>query len=152
MMEVQVYNSEKFIRNKRRYVIFATVFAGIFLLTIFNKNYIWAILLFFLLGGYFYYSSVHTQVTTMTIQPDGLLIGKDFIWYSNLTGYVLELYRNKKQIKNIVCVSAKWHTIYTFYDDASRIESFILALDKFLPMLESYDQWNFEKLIRRLQL
>ena len=151
-MEVLVYNSEKFERNKWRYVIFGTVFAAVFLLTLFNKNYIWAVLLFFLLGGYFYYSSVHTQVTTITVQTDGLKINKSFVGYSTLTGYVLELHRKTELLKNIVFVSAKGHAIYTFHDTPEHIQQFILSLDKFLPMLDSYDQGSFEKLVRRLQL
>lgn len=151
-MEVLVYNSEKFDRSKWRYVIFGVVFAAVFLLTIFNRNYIWAVLLFFLLGGYFYYSSVHTQNTTITIQTDGVKIGKNFVGYSTLTWYVLELHRKTDLLKNIVFVSAKWHAIYTFHDTPERIQAFILSLDKFLPMLDQFEQSNFEKLIRRLSL
>jgi len=151
-MEVSVYNSEKFDRSKRWYVIFAAVFAAIFLLSLFNQNYIWAVLLFFLLGGYFYYSSVHTQVTTITVQTDGVKIDKNFLWYSTLTGYALELHRKQELIKNIVFVSAKWHAIYTFHDSPEHIKAFVLSLDKFLPMLDGYDQGSFEKLVRRLQL
>ncbi len=151
-MEVLVYNSEKFARNKWRYVIFAAVFAAVFLLTLFNQNYVWAVLLFFLLGGYFYYSSVHTQVTTISVQTDGVKIGKSFVWYSNLTWYALELHRKEELLKNIVFVSAKGHAIYTFHDTPQHIEAFILSLDKFLPMLDSYEQSSFEKLIRKFQL
>lgn len=151
-MEVTVYNSERFDRGTRWYVIFGAVFAGIFLLTIFNQNYIWAVLLFFLLGGYFYYSSVHAQVTTITVQTDGVKIGKNFVWYSSLTGYALELHHKSELLKNIVFVSAKGHAIYTFHDAPERIKDFILALDRFLPMLDKYDQGGFEKLIRGLQL
>lgn len=151
-MEVLVYNSEKFERSKWRYIIFAVIFAAVFLLTLFNRNYIWAVLLFFLLGGYLYYSSVHTQITTIAVQTDGVKIGKNFVWYSTLTGYVLELHRKTELIKNIVFVSPKGHAIYTFHDTPERIKDFILSLDKFLPMLDSYEQWWFEKLVRRLSL
>lgn len=151
-MEVTVYNSEKFDRSKWRYIIFAVIFAAVFLLTLFNRNYIWAVLLFFLLGGYLYYSSVHTQITTIAVQTDGVKIGKNFVWYSTLTGYVLELHRKTELIKNIVFVSPKGHAIYTFHDTPERIKDFILSLDKFLPMLDSYEQWWFEKLVRRLSL
>ena len=151
-MEVSVYNSEKFERSKRWYVIFGTVFAAIFLLSIFNQNYIWAVLLFFLLWGYFYYSSVHAQVTTIIVQTDGIKIGKHFIGYSTLTGYALELHRKQELLKNIVFVSPKWHAIYTFSDVPEHIRDFILSLDKFLPMLDTYEQGSFEKLIRRLEM
>ena len=151
-MEVAVYNSEKFERGKLWYVIFGTVFAAIFLLSIFNQNYIWAVLLFFLLWGYFYYSSVHTQITTIIVQTDGIKIGKHFVGYSSLTGYALELHRKTELLKNIVFVSPKWHAIYTFSDTPERIRDFILSLDKFLPMLDAYEQWGFEKLVRRLQM
>ena len=151
-MEVLVYNSEKFERTKWRYVIFGVVFAAVFLLTLFNKNYIWAVLLFFLLGGYFYYSSVHAQITSITVQTDGVKIGKNFVWYSTLTWYALELHRKQELLKNIVFVSAKGHAIYTFHDTPERMQSFILSLNKFLPMLDAFDQSNFEKLVRKFQM
>lgn len=106
-MEVLVYNSEKFTRAKWRYVVFGTVFAAVFLLTIFNQNYIGAIVLFFLLGGYFYYSSAHAQVITIKAQTDGVKLGKNFVGYSNLIGYALELHNKTELLKNIVFVSAK---------------------------------------------
>lgn len=108
--------------------------------------------MFFLLGGYFYYSSVHAQVTTLTVQTDGIKIGKNFVGYSTLTWYALELHRKTELLKNIVFVSAKWHAIYTFHDTPERIRDFILSLDKFLPMVDSFDQGSFEKIVRRLQL
>jgi hypothetical protein len=55
-------------------------------------------------------------------------------------------------LKNIVFVSAKWHTIYTFHDTPERIRDFILDLDKYLPMMETYDQTNVERMIRRMKL
>jgi hypothetical protein len=151
-MEVVVYNSEKFDRSKWRYVIFATFFAAIFLLTIFNQNYIGAVFLFFLLGWYFYYSAIHAQVTTLTVQSDGIKIGKTFVGFSNLAGYVLEIHAKTEDLRNIVLVSAKWHSIYSFNDSLEHIRAFILQLDKFLPLLDSYEQTWFEKIIRKLQL
>ncbi|MEI8091756.1 MAG: hypothetical protein WCG98_06135 [bacterium] len=73
-MEIQVYNSEKFDRSKWRYVIFATVFACIFLLSIFKGNYVGAVLLFFLLGGYFYYSAIHIKPIKIIIETNSIKI------------------------------------------------------------------------------
>jgi hypothetical protein len=151
-MEVSVYNSEKFQRNKWRYVIFATVFAGIFILSIFNQNYVGAILIFFLLGWYFYYSAVHAQVITMRLEINSLKIGNNVYPWSTFVGYVLEMDAKTQILKNIVFVSPRWHTIYTFHDEPGHIRDFILDLDKYLPMMESYDQTNVEKMIRRMKL
>lgn len=151
-MEVLVYNAEKFQRNKWRYVIFVTVFAGIFLLSIFNQNYVGAILIFFLLGGYFYYSAVHTRVVPLRIAENSLTVGATVYPRSSFTGYILEIEAKTQLLKNIVFISNKWHAIYTFADTPEHIRDFILTLDKYLPLLESYDQTNLEKMIRRMKL
>lgn len=151
-MDVTIYKSEKFERSKRRYVIFATVFAAIFLLSIFNQNYVGAIFLFFVLGWYFYYSTTHAQTTTLSLQDDGIKIGKNLVNFAGLTWYVLEMHNKTETLKNIVFVSPKWHAIYTFHDTPERIKTFVLNLDKVLPMMDDYPQSGFEKVIRRLQL
>ncbi|MFA7717749.1 MAG: hypothetical protein WC875_03455 [Candidatus Absconditabacterales bacterium] len=151
-MEVSVYNAEKFQRNKWRYVIFATIFAGIFILSIFNQNYVGAILIFFLLGGYFYYSAVHAQVITMRQEINSLKIGNAIYPRSTFVGYVLEMDAKTQILKNIVFISSKGHTIYTFHDTPEHIRNFVLELDNYLPMMETYDQTNVERMIRRMKL
>ena len=73
-MSVLVYNGEKFNRTKIWYLIFAVIFASVFLLSILNNNVVGAILIFFLLGGYFYYSTINNQVIKMTVQDKQLVI------------------------------------------------------------------------------
>ncbi len=151
-MEVLAYSAEKFQRGKRRYVIFATIFAGIFLLSIFNGNYVGAILIFFLLGGYFYYSVAHIKVVTLHIEANALRVGTALYPWSSFTWYTLEIETKTQLLKNIVFVSAKNHAVYTFDDEPEHIRDFVLALDKYLPMMESYDQSNLDKMIRRMKL
>ncbi|HBB04080.1 TPA: hypothetical protein DCZ39_04255 [Patescibacteria group bacterium] len=73
-MSILVYNGEKFQRSKIWYLVFAVIFASVFLLSILNNNVVGAVLLFFLLGGYFYYSTINNQVIKMTIDKNQLLI------------------------------------------------------------------------------
>ncbi|MEI6774261.1 MAG: hypothetical protein WCL18_05755 [bacterium] len=74
-MSVLVYNGEKFQRSKIWYLIFAVIFASVFVLSIINNNIVGAVLLFFLLGGYFYYSTINNQVIKLIIEQSQLIIG-----------------------------------------------------------------------------
>lgn len=151
-MEMSVYNAEKFDRSKWRYVIFVTVFGAVFVLSIFNQNIVWAVLIFFLLGGYFYYTSMHNQLVHMRIDKSGLVIGKTMYSRSSLEGYVLEIDRKTQLLKNIVIITKKGHEIFTLRDDKEVIRDFILSLDKNIPLLDGFEQSAFEKLARRLEL
>jgi uncharacterized membrane protein len=73
-MSILVYNGEKFQRSKIWYLVFAVVFASVFVLSLLNDNVVGGILILFLLGGYFYYSTINNQVITMTIEKTQLVI------------------------------------------------------------------------------
>jgi len=65
---------------------------------------------------------------------------------------VLEVYPETQELKNIVFLTTKWHMIYTFHDSMEQIGTFLAGLDNFLPMLDAYDQWTFEKMSRKMKL
>ncbi len=132
--------------------MFVLVFASVLLLSLVYKNVVWAILMFFLLWWYFYYSTINNQIISITIDPNHLIIGnKNYSWRL-FTGYVLEIYPDTQELKNIVFVSQKNHMIYTFDDSIENISAFLSALESFLPMLDTYDQWTFEKMSRKMKL
>jgi len=151
-MQVIAYNSEKFQKSKRRYVIFATIFASVFVLSILNNNIVGAVLLFFLLGGYFYYSVSNSQLIKLSIAQQGLIIGTKTYNRTVLTWYVLEIDAKTQKIKNIVFLTRRGHTIHTFKDDNENIKNFIILLNDYLPMVWEYNQSFLEKLTRKLQL
>lgn len=151
-MSVVVYNGEKFQRSKLWYLIFAVIFASVFVLSILNNNFVGAILIFFLLGWYFYYSTINNQIIKITLDPAHLILWaknyprNSFIWYA------LEIHPQTQDIKNIVFLTAKWHMIYTFDDSFEHIRSFLLQLDSYLPMLGDYHQTSLEKFSRKMKL
>ena len=151
-MEVLIYGSEKFQRSKRWYVAFATIFIGVFLLTLFSGNYVGSVLLFFLLWGYLYYSVIHNQIQPLRADTQGLILWKSQRPWSSFSWYVLELTIKTQQLKNIVFLSSSGHVIYTFADTPEHIRSFLLSLNDYLPLLDEYDQTGFEKMIRKLEL
>jgi hypothetical protein len=53
---------------------------------------------------------------------------------------VLEVYPETQELKNIVFLTTKGHMIYTFHDSLEQVGMFLAGLDKFLPMLDTYDQ------------
>lgn len=151
-MSVSIYNGEKFQRNKVRYLIFAVVFASVFLLSILNKNIVWAVLIFFLLGGYFYYSTINNQVVKLTISKSQLIVWSKAYARNLFTGYVIEVHPKTQEIKNIVFVTSKAHMIYSFDDSLEHITSFLSELDAYLPMVSEFHQTSFEKLSRKMKL
>ncbi len=151
-MQLNIYNSEKFNRNKFRYVAFSTIIVSIFVLSILHDNIVGAILLFFVLGGYFYYSVRNNQTTKASITKQGLIIGTATYPRNELSGYVLEVDTKQQKIKNIVFITQRTHTIHTINDEKENIKNFIVILDEHLPMLGEYNQSFLEKLTRKFQL
>ncbi|MEI7919844.1 MAG: hypothetical protein WCH65_06870 [bacterium] len=81
-----------------------------------------------------------------------MIIGNKSYPRSSFVGYVVEVYAKSQEVKNIVFVTPKSHLIYTFDDSLEHIQSFLLALDGHLPMLEDFHQTSFEKLSRKIKL
>jgi hypothetical protein len=151
-MEINVYNAEKFERTKRRYLIFSVVFASVLILSILNKNLVWAILLFFLLWWYFYYSITTTQVIKMLIQENELVIwDKVYVW-SSLNWYALEMDMKTESVKNIIILTNKWYNIHTIDDSMQNVKNFVSELDKYIQIVDQYDQTFLDKLVRKLKL
>ena len=152
VMNVLVYNGEKFQRSKLWYLLFAIIFASVFVLSILNNNIVGAVLIFFLLGWYFYYSTINNQVVKITIDKQQIVIGNKTYLRNLFVWYVVELSPVQQQIKNIVFITTKSHIIYTFDDSLEHIKSFLIELDVYLPMLSDFHQSSFEKLSRKAKL
>lgn len=151
-MSVSVYNGEKFQRNNLWYVIFAVIFASVFVLSLLNNNVAWAILIFFLLGGYFYYSSINNQIITITLDRIHISIGAKNYPRNSFVWYAVEIHPKTQEIQNVVFITTKGHMIYTFEDSLEHIRSFLLDLDWYLPMLGEYNQTSLEKFSRKMKL
>jgi len=137
-MQIKAYGSEKFEKNTWWYIVFSVVFASIFLFSILNKNFVGTVLLFFLLGAYFYYAVTGSQVITITIDKNSLLVGDRVFPRSILSGYAIEIDPKTQLIKNIVFVTKTSHTIHTIHDNKENVRNFVLALDAYIPMPVSY--------------
>ncbi len=151
-MHISVYNGEKFERGKWWYVIFVSIFGGVIFLSLLYGNYVWALVMFFLLWGYFYYSSISNQILTMRIDEDYLYIWDKAYSWQFFTWYVVEVHAHTQEIKNIVLLTTKNHTIYTFHDDQETIIEFLRVLDTYIPMMPDYHQTFFEKFARKCKL
>lgn len=151
-MSIKVYDGEHFERGKFWYIIFAVVFASIFILSILNKNRVGAILLFFILGSYFYYSVTGNQVVKIKINDNNLSVGEKNYPRSSLVGYAIEIDPKKETIKNIVFVTKASHNIHTIHDNIENVRKFVLELDNYIPMLGEYNQSFLEKMARKFEL
>ncbi|MCF7834748.1 hypothetical protein K9M48_01695 [Candidatus Gracilibacteria bacterium] len=151
-MELLIHNGEIFKRELSWYIRFSIIFAIVVLLSIVYDNSIGAIVIFFLLGGYFYYSTLSTKKIKISINENGITIDKKELSRLNISGYLLEIDTKNGEIKNIVFITNKSHQIYTIADNIENLKKFIENLDKFIPMLSSYQQTSWEKLFRKLKL
>lgn len=151
-MKVLLYNSEKFERGPWWYVAFSTVVVAVLVLSLFNDNVVWAVLLFFLLGWYFYYSIASNQNIDAQITEKSLILGTKEYNRNSMTWYVLEIDRKTQKIKNIVFLFPRMHSIHTFHDTKDVIKQFILTLNEHLPMMGEYEQSFFQKLARKMML
>lgn len=152
IMSIKAYGAEKFEKNTRWYIIFSVVFASIFLLSILNQNFVGAILLFFLLGAYFYYAVTGSQVVNITIDKNSLLVGDRVFPWNILTGYAIEVDPKTQLVKNIVFVTKNSHSIHTIHDSKEQVRNFVLELNNYIPMLGDYRQGFLEKMGRRFKL
>lgn len=151
-MELTVYNWEIFERTIVRYLWFCVILTLILIISILNNNVPWAIIILFLIWWYFYYSSTINKKTSIKISENWLLIG-DKIWlWDTLTWYVLEVNKNNWEIKNIVFLSAKNHSIYTISDNIDNLKIFVENIEQYIKILPSFEQTFREKIMRKFQI
>ena len=151
-MELNVYSSEKFERGKRWYVILAFVMALVIFICIFYRNLTWIILMFLILWWYIYLWLINVKEIKMKITDEWLILWDKLVPWTVLVWYVIEINRDDQQIKNIVLLSEKNHSIHTISDSIENIKSFLTQLDKYVPMVSEYEQTKWEKLARILKL
>jgi hypothetical protein len=151
-MELNVYSSEKFERGKRWYVILAFIMILVIFMCAYYRNWTWIILMFLILWGYIYLWLINVKEIKMKITDEWLILWDKLIPRTNLTWYVIEINKNDQQIKNIVLLSEKYHSIHTISDTIENVKTFVNQLDNYLPMVWEYNQTNREKFQRVIKL
>ena len=152
-MEIIVYNSEKFERTQRRYVVFTTFFASLIVLSIVYQNYQWAVLLFFLIWWYLFFSISNLQLISFIIEKDYLQIWNKAHPRSKINWFAIEVDAdNQQKIKNIILVIQWTNHIHTFNDEDNKIKNFIVQISEYIPMLANIQQSNFELLLRKMKI
>jgi len=151
-MELNIYSSEKFERSKRWYIILAFIMASVIAISIFYTNWTWIILMFLVLWWYIYMWLINVKEIKLKITDEWLIVWNKLVPRTGLTWYVIEINKNDQQIKNIVLLSERNHSIYTISDNIDNIKSFFAQLNNYIPMVWDYDQTRREKIIRILKL
>lgn len=152
MTSIKTFNGEKFEKNSRRYVIFATILVWVILMSIISWNFVWAIVLFFLLWWYLYYTLNVNQTIEIKIINWTLTVWNRTIPRSNYIWFVVEIDIKSDSIKNLVFVGEKFHNIFTINDDINNVSIFLDNMVNYIPHLDNYEQSFFEKLSRKFQL
>lgn len=151
-MEIYVYNWELHERGKWWYIIFITFFAFMIIVSLFTKNFVWAILLFLLLGGYILFWLTSLQKLRISIASEWLKLWDKFFPWNSVNWFLLEIDNQTQTLKNIVFIIWNIKYIHTLNDDSEKIKEFILTLSEYAPLLSDYEQTFIEKLSRRLKL
>lgn len=151
-MELNVYSAENFERSKWRYVILAFIMIIVIVACVFYKNLTWIILMFLLLWWYIYLWLINLKEIKLTITENWLVLWDKLVPWTRLTWYVIEINKDTQEIKNIVLLSEKNHSIHTIIDSKENIEWFLTQLNDYIPMVWEYHQTAREKLARFLKL
>jgi hypothetical protein len=149
-MKLLVYNWELFDRGRWWYIGMITFVVLFVFLNLLYQDIAGIIVFVIFLAGYLYFFLQWTKKVEVRISEEGLYIGANFIPWTSLQGFVLELDPSTKKIKNIVFVKSNWeYLIHTIAEDnIEKIKQFSLELSNYIPMLENYNQSFFDKLIR----
>lgn len=151
-MKVQTYNWEYFVRGRRWYINFATFFVFFILVLIFTNSFGWVVVIFLLLWWYLLFSLTMTAKIYITILENWIKIWEKKYSFSNIDGFVLEIEWESEYLKNIVFVMWNTKLIHTFADENENIKNFLFELDKYLPLLENYNQTFLDKMARTFKL
>ena len=152
MNSTTVYNGEKHDRWTRWYVLFALIVGILVVFSLLYGNYSWVVLLFFLVGWYFFYQILHLQEIQLVVQNDGIHVDKIFYPWSDLQWFSLELDKTSWLARNIVLVKPWSHHIYSFAGDLESAKEVVFLIDEQLPLLDVYPQTFAQRLVRTLKL
>jgi len=122
------------------------------IISLFTKNFVWAILLFLLLWWYILFWLTNLQKIRISIASEWLKFWDKFFPWNSVNGFVLEIDNKTQTLKNIVFVIWNIKYIHTLKDDPDNIKEFVMNLSEYAPLLSDYDQTFVEKLSRRLKL
>ncbi len=152
-MELKVYNWEHFERGKVWYLIFAFVILLVVILSILSNNIIGWVFVLLVAGWYLFYLTKVNDTIKMVTWKKALQIAKAVYPWETLTGFVLEYHTEKKKIHNIVIIDdKKIPRIYTINDNEENLEKFVNELNGYVPLLDTYEQSTFDKMMRKIKL
>ena len=151
-MELNIYNAEKFERSSWWYVILAFIMVIVIIMCIYYKNVTWIILMFLLLWWYIYLWLINLKEIKLKVTENWLMLWDKLIPRIKLTWYVIEINKDTQEIKNIVLLSEKNHSIHTILDSKEHIAWFLEELNNYLPMTWDYHLSTRERFARFLKL
>ena len=152
-MELKVYNWEHFERGKVWYLVFAFVILLVVILSILSNNIIGWVFVLLVAGWYLFYLTKVNDTIKMVTWKKALQIAKAVYPWETLTGFVLEYHTEKKKIHNIVIIDdKKIPRIYTINDNEENLEKFVNELNGYVPLLDTYEQSTFDKMMRKIKL
>ncbi len=152
-MELKIYNGEYFERGSTWYIVFTLIILLVVIFSVLSNNITWWVFVLLLAGGYLFYLTKIKDTITMTTWKNALQIGKATLPRNTLKWFVLEYHVEKEKIHNIVIIdNQKTNRIYTINDTEKNIQEFANELNWYIPMLENYDQWIFDKFLRKIKL
>lgn len=152
-MELKVHNGEYFERGKVWYLVFALVILLVVVLSILSNNIVWWIFVLLIAGWYIFYLTKVNDIVTMVTWKKALQISKAVYPRETLSWFVLEYHTEKKKIHNIVIIDdKKVPRIYTINDSEKNLKEFVNDLNNYIPLLDSYNQGTFDKIMRKIKL
>jgi len=76
---------------------------------------------------------------------------KTYSW-STIQWFVIEVHKDREEIKNVVLIAEWNHYIYTIKDTPENVRAFLVELNDYSPLLNWYPQTTLQLLFRKLKL
>ena len=151
-MKISVFNSETFERWTLRYILFSSFFIFFIILLLISNNYVGVITLCFFLGWYMVFAVSILEPINIEVSANFLRIKNKHYSWSSINWFVIEIYKDKQEIKNIVLIIDNKPNIYTVNDSKQNTRDFLVELETHVDMYDHYRQSGMQLFLRKIKL
>lgn len=151
-MKISIFNSETFERWALRYIAFSSFFTFFIILLLLSGNYVGIITLCFFLWWYMVFSVSLLEPWYLEITNNALYINKQAFARSAINGFVIEIYKERQEIKNIILIIDGKARIFSINDSLVNIRTFLVDLESHIPMVNWFEQTGMQLFLRKIKL
>ncbi len=149
-MEIKVYNWEIYNRGILWYILFTLIIVFFIIFSLFFKNFLWLIIIGFLVGWYVFLNVLSRKIITIKILDKWLLIGSKFISWDKIVWFNID--ENSGNINLLIFTDTDVFIHTIFEKDKSKLKEFLEFLEEYIPIIDLENQWIWIKIFRKLKI